>query len=909
MDKKFITLLVVFILFLGFVFFTNFTSHPIPKPKYGDKAELALPHTMSLQEYERIFYPFLRNRAYDKLGWSRDGKVRDTGPYIEGTNYGIHLAVRCFYSPGVMQWLKSGRQGEIPDGAMIIKEMYTPPAARWDEFTSQQLDDTVQNWTYMVKDSKGSKDGWFWGEYSYNKRCDEPIVVDDYDSYPYAKAPHAGFGLYCSRCHSSAEKEMTFSSLRNIEGEPGDPVLYRTDDSWRMETVSDDNPCDPVEYDELKDDHQRLSYVQTKEDIWEPPLTLKQAREHKEYREHFAEIFNNLGVVTLKDFRAIPPKTYDHIVNMQFFSSSQCMPCHSATKGKPNGYTMFTEKNGKAVNLSPFTEWSGSMMGLAGRDPIFFAQQESERALQPTHETFIQNTCFTCHGVMGKRQLNIDQPGVDFKEEMVFIRDYDEKDHLYGALARDGISCLTCHQMVADNGPLEEIENGNFKVSEVGSAGDDLSWLFGPFDNPPEHPMEMGVGLKPKQSDFISESRLCASCHTVHLPVFDEKGEEVGKFYEQTTYIEWLNSSYQDELLNNGLMNPNSVSCQGCHMPGSYPFDGPEDMSQAWRIAIIQNQLYPEAEHLAPIEDITTEIREDFRRHTLLGVNQFGLEFFNQFDSILGINTEDYMTRSKYMDQAIESGNHLAKNYSAKVGFNKLDYANGTLEAQVFVKNLAGHRLPSGVGFRRAFLEFEIRDKAGQVVWASGKTNDLDIILGEDGKHLPTEFHEPINGQESYQPHYEEITSQNQVQIYEELIKNPAGKFTTSFLALDSVIKENRLLPHGWTKEGPPGFRFAKETQPHGEAEKDPVFTNGTGSDQVTYKIKIDKDKIEGGTVSIRMYYQAIPPNYLKSRFTTASGEDTKRLFFLVNNLKTAGTNIEKWKLLLSEADAVVSIN
>jgi hypothetical protein len=39
------------------------------------------------------------------------------------------------------------------------------------------------------------------------------------------------------------------------------------------------------------------------------------------------------------------------------------------------------------------------------------------------------------------------------------------------------------------------------------------------------------------------------------------------------------------------------------------------------------------------------------------------------------------------------------------------------------VTNRAGHKLPSGVGFRRAFLEFAVLDAGGQVLWASGRTD------------------------------------------------------------------------------------------------------------------------------------------------------------------------------------------
>ena len=49
--------------------------------------------------------------------------MRDTGPFVLGSNYGTHPAVRIYYSPGIIKWLVNHRKGKIPDGAMIIKEM------------------------------------------------------------------------------------------------------------------------------------------------------------------------------------------------------------------------------------------------------------------------------------------------------------------------------------------------------------------------------------------------------------------------------------------------------------------------------------------------------------------------------------------------------------------------------------------------------------------------------------------------------------------------------------------------------------------------------------------------------------------------------------------------------------------
>ena len=202
-----------------------------PGPLDGKRASLPLPHTMSSPEYQKLLYKFLADREYEKLGWTRDKYVRDTGPYIDKSYYGTHNAVRIFYSPEVMTWLAGGRKGSIPDGAIIVKEMFAPPAARYDSLSSAAIDTLVSGWAVMVRDSIGSKDGWYWSFYGPGQQVDDP------DKYPF-DYPNSDFGEYCVRCHASAESEFTFSATRNIEGWPGDPVTFRVDDSW-LPTVSD----------------------------------------------------------------------------------------------------------------------------------------------------------------------------------------------------------------------------------------------------------------------------------------------------------------------------------------------------------------------------------------------------------------------------------------------------------------------------------------------------------------------------------------------------------------------------------------------------------------------------------------------------------------------------------------------
>ena len=316
-------------------------------------------------------------------------------------------------------------------------------------------------------------------------------------------------------------------------------------------------------------------------------------------------------------------------------------------------------------------------------------------------------------------------------------------------------------------------------------------------------------------------------------------------------------------------------------------------------------------------------IREDFARHTLLGINIFGLEMFNQFDDVLGVRKTDYMTGSDNgLPTAIEVSNRLAKEESATVEIERVEVNDGQLEVDVRVTNLTGHRFPSGVGFRRAFLELQVVDQSNLVHWASGRTNSLGVIVDGNGTPLPSEFltilnpaecaADPTTCEQAYEPHYETITDEDQVLIYQELVKNPENLFTTSFVAQATTIKDNRLLPKGWTPDGPPGFaadpewgeKYVIATAPKGNVVDDRGFQDGTGSDIVTYQITLPSamEDLTGSQVIARLYYQSIPPFYLMERFMTADGASAERLHYLASRLNLDGTPIENWKLEIASA-------
>jgi len=894
-------------------------SNPCPD---GKPADLPLPSTLPLDEYEKALYGFLKQRAYRGLGWCVDKGVRDTGPYIDGKYYGTHPAVRIYYSPGVMKWLTDGGRDQnkpIPDGAMIVKEMYTAPAIIWQGLDDAGLEKKLKErneqlqWTVMVKDAEGSFDGWFWaGPWAQE---DGHIPIDHLGEYPF-DYPDSGFGSYCIRCHASASDELTFSSLANIEGFPGQPLLFRVDDSWRPDTTQPDPAAAALEAAaKAYAEHSRLA----QSTMADEPVAVA------EPNALFLETFKAIGPVPYDKVLKIPPETWDRVVSPhggpeQYLTSDQCMGCHSGYgAGATFGPTMvLANADGSfEINVSPYGEWRWSPMGLAGRDPIFYAQIESELTYIDTIEPpekreqvrrTVVNLCLSCHGAMGKRQYAIDHPeDPNFKLEYMFATPESNPELAkYGGLGRDGISCAVCHHI--DQAEDKSLEHFLTKNTTGQFASGPANKLFGPFEDVATAPMENGLGITPEHNEYVKSSRLCGSCHLIDIPVVDADEPNVSHI-EQATYVEWLNSAYQDEF---PPLSDEAQSCQQCHMAGGYHNNGIDVDQIQTRIAIVQDTTYPAAEHLEPYANIDVRFREEgFARHELSGLNVFLLSMFDQFNDILGVRKSDYMSgMDNDLPNAIDNMAIQAARYSADLDL-AVNLENRRLEATVTVTNKAGHRFPSGVGFRRLFLQVKALERAGGrdvLLWGSGLTNDVGVIVDMNGDPLPTEFLEDgPDGEQLYQRHHETIVSDKQVQIYEELTKNADGRFTTSFIRRDQEIKDNRLLPKGWRKDGPPNSgldkpslaKYLEATWPKGGAEKDPRYSDGSGTDAVTYVFELPEGvNPKNVRVEASLCYQSIPPYYLNMRFSeTPDGPQAQRLYYLTSNLDLEGTVAEGWKL------------
>jgi hypothetical protein len=177
---------------------------------------------------------------------------------------------------------------------------------------------------------------------------------------------------------------------------------------------------------------------------------------------------------------------------------------------------------------------------------------------------------------------------------------------------------------------------------------------------------------------------------------------------------------------------------------------------------------------------------------------------------------------------------------SARVSIPSIETAGSRLHADVLVENLTGHKLPTAYPSRRAWLHVVVRDRDGNRIFESGALNTDGSIQGNDNDADPARF----------EPHYREITSADQVEIYEPILKDSEGHVTTGLLNAVGYLKDNRLLPVGFDKSS-----ADKDIQVVGDAAVDPNF-NDKGS-TVHYSIATDLSSAPFH-IEVELWYEPI---------------------------------------------------
>ncbi len=445
-------------------------------------------------------------------------------------------------------------------------------------------------------------------------------------------------------------------------------------------------------------------------------------------------------------------------------------------------------------DISIGVAWRTSMMAHAGRDPYWISGVRRETIDHPSAAAAIQDECTICHMPMMRFESHLAG-----REGEAFAHFLPGQNTLADRLAEDGVSCSVCHQITGEKLGTRESFVGGFKIDATKAPGDRHE--YGPFevDEGRATIMRSSSTFQPfEATQVIRSSELCATCHTLLTQALDAQGQVIGELPEQVPYQEWLHSRYKD-----------TMSCQDCHMP--------------------------KVEEDVPITSVFGEPRAGFSRHTFVGGNFFMQRLLNRYrdDMAVTVPPED-------LDRAANRTIAHLQSEAARLAIRGLEIRDGRVDAEISLENLGGHKLPTAYPSRRVWLHVTVRDPRGKALFESGALHPDGSIEGNDNDADVTRF----------EPHYTEITHPDQVEIYEAILGDAAGKVTTGLLTGLRFLKDNRLLPHGFDKR-----TADKDIAVCGEAAMDPDFTGG--GDTVRYSVPVGDS---GGPfeVEAELWYQPI---------------------------------------------------
>ncbi|HSK02828.1 MAG TPA: hypothetical protein VK932_16365, partial [Kofleriaceae bacterium] len=459
-------------------------------------------------------------------------------------------------------------------------------------------------------------------------------------------------------------------------------------------------------------------------------------------------------------------------------------------------------RDGRGRDISPVAEVRVSMMGLAARDPYYLAALAREIAANPGAKAQIEAICLRCHAPVGMAEAG----------GALTLGDLVAGAGDAAALGREGVGCAGCHALDPDGLGQERT------LSRPALREDRIS--FGALEAPLAEAMVAMSKTRPERGAHVSQSRLCASCHTVLVRRLDERGAPVGdEIAEQATYLEWRNSAFQDEAQPAGAR---ATTCQGCHMPATE-----DELGRGPPIATAFSTRPPDA-----------PVRERYRRHALRGGNAYLLERLaaNAAWINAGVTAEELAGAAAATREFLRRA-------------ARLELAGGRDALAVTVVNETGHKLPTGYPSRRMWLHVVARDDRGEVVFESGRFDPRSgALLDRAGRR--------IDGPDAILPHRTAIGAGDATDlpiVWEAVPVDPRGKRTHLLLGTAGFAKDNRILPAGWRADHPDAAR----TRAIGTGG-DPDFA--PGRDTVTFRLPAS-----ARTVHAQLLYQPIPPETIES--------------------------------------------
>ena len=482
--------------------------------------------------------------------------------------------------------------------------------------------------------------------------------------------------------------------------------------------------------------------------------------------------------------KAIPKQIHKNL--SLFTTSDNCIACHN----------VLVTAEGEDVSIG--ASWRSTMMANSARDPYWQAGVRRETLDHPMHSAAIQDECAECHMPMSTQISRASGGKGEVFAHLPFNKANGSELQKFAA---DSISCTVCHQISNERLGTRESFNGEFVMKPTPPDGTRV--IFGPYqiDAGRKTIMRSVTGFVQAQGAHIQQSELCATCHTLYTQAFSPTGQVIGSLPEQMNFQEWQHSDYSK--------NQNAQSCQSCHMP---------EVKGATRIA-----------------SVLGDVRDGLNRHLFVGGNAFMVRMLNRYRADLGV-----VATSSELEATAKATVRQLQEDTATLAIARSEVSATTLNVDVSVRNLTGHKFPTGYPARRTWLHFTVRDGDGRTVFESGAVTDTGLIVGNDND----------TDAMKYEPHYDRITSADQVQIYEPVMGDPNDVPTTGLLTATHYLKDNRLLPRGFDKT-----TADKDIGVYGAAMQDSDFAGG--GDVVHYAVPVPG---RGGpfVVSVELLYQPI---------------------------------------------------
>jgi hypothetical protein len=463
-------------------------------------------------------------------------------------------------------------------------------------------------------------------------------------------------------------------------------------------------------------------------------------------------------------------------------------------------------------------DWRTSLMANSSRDPYWQASLRREALDHAPAGKAIEDECAACH--MAIPHYRSKQAG---ELTQVFanlpLGSHPSKEHA------DGVTCAVCHQITPERLGTPASYNGNFVID--GAAQDGSRAEFGPYD------IEAGLqqimrssteGYQPQYGSQIQSAELCSSCHTLITEARDANGTVVGSLPEQMIYQEWQHSDFRNER-----------NCQSCHMPA------------------VGNAV--------PVSRILGVPRPGARRHQFIGANFVMQRILGRYHDELDVSAPPVE-----FSAAAERTLHYLQTEAASLSVSVPQVHDRRLRTEVSVGNLGGHKFPTAFPARRTWLHFVVRDRDHRLVFESGALNPDGSIVGNDNDKDPTR----------YEPHYREIRTADQVQIYEAILGDPEGRVTTGLLFATDYLKDNRLLPRGFNKAD-----ASPDIAVHGDALTDPDFSDR--GHKIRYSVDIG-DAVGPFETEVELWYQPIGYRWANN-LSHYDADETRRFVGYYNSL------------------------